>query len=569
MAKNKFMTMSAVETLNMANHHNMFLPDIQREYVWGMEDIECLFESILDGYPIGTCIFWKTNRRTINSENPNLYYFFSRFKKGETKNEKLGGALTEDLDYYIVLDGQQRITSLLIALQGSYKYYKGGKGKPRSDLSNWQEKELYYNLDYYNNNVDDEHLKKRFCFLTEDEMRGGNYYKVKSILTYDSLDELKGTLSGKSANCISDLCSLFKRLHSAGEDGLIHFYSIVENTYDEALNIFVRVNSTGRKLTKSDLLFSTLINGWKQGKKEIDELLEAINSIGDGYNFSRDYLMRLSLVLVDASTSLKVSSFTNEIVCKIREKWEKIKQALMSTVLLLKDVGICGDVLLSYNATIPLVYYVYKGGSFKSNESKRELIKFLAVSMVKGLFGVASNSALSSSRSILNSIDCKKKPFSLSFFDKLILTGGRSFNVSENDIDYWFNNFEKGSSTYIILALLYPDIKLGQSTFEQDHCHPWVAFEHKNIKHLNLSFEEEAFWRSKRNLLPNLQFLVKSENSSKKEQTLKDWMARGNIVKYYPDGVSNEFSSFEEFFEERRKLMVSAVCKVFGLNTIK
>ena len=46
-----------------------------------------------------------------------------------------------------------------------------------------------------------------------------------------------------------------------------NYYCIMENDYDEALDIFVRVNSTGRKLAKSDLLFSTLIDGWKAGKE--------------------------------------------------------------------------------------------------------------------------------------------------------------------------------------------------------------------------------------------------------------------------------------------------------------
>ena len=120
---NKYIDMSAKEALKLAKDKYLLLPDIQREYVWSMEDIEKLFESIVDGYPIGSCIFWKTNKKTLNAEKPNLYFFLREFKREESKNEKASEVFGEEGDYYIVLDGQQRITSLNIALYGSCLLY--------------------------------------------------------------------------------------------------------------------------------------------------------------------------------------------------------------------------------------------------------------------------------------------------------------------------------------------------------------------------------------------------------------------------------------------------------------
>ena len=82
---NKYEDMSVLTALRYAKNKNLLLPDIQREYVWDIEEIERLFESIVDDYPIGSCIFWKTNRKTINSEKPNLYYFLRDFQKNKTK----------------------------------------------------------------------------------------------------------------------------------------------------------------------------------------------------------------------------------------------------------------------------------------------------------------------------------------------------------------------------------------------------------------------------------------------------------------------------------------------------
>ena len=166
---NKYEDMSALTALKYAREGNLLLPDIQREYVWDIYEIEALFESIVDDYPIGACIFWKTNRATINRDKPNLYHFFNKFEKWKTKNERAPEILIEEKEYYIVLDGQQRITSLNIALNGSYTYYKGGRGHNKSNPKSWVTKELYYNLDFYKQNEeDDENPKKRFCFLTNE-----------------------------------------------------------------------------------------------------------------------------------------------------------------------------------------------------------------------------------------------------------------------------------------------------------------------------------------------------------------------------------------------------------------
>ena len=56
---NKYEDMSALMALKYANQKNLMLPDIQREYVWDIQEIEALFESIVDEYPIGSCIFGK------------------------------------------------------------------------------------------------------------------------------------------------------------------------------------------------------------------------------------------------------------------------------------------------------------------------------------------------------------------------------------------------------------------------------------------------------------------------------------------------------------------------------
>ena len=186
--------------------------------------------------------------------------------------------------------------------------------------------------------------------------------------------------------------------------------------------------------------------------------------------------------------------------------------------------------------------------------------------MAKRLFGVASNNALNSTRNTLKSINCKKTSFTLSLFNDVTLTGGRTFKVDEKmDIDYWLDNYEKGQNTYILLSLLYPNLKLSQVSFHQDHCHPYIEFDNKNIASLGLTQEKVADWQKKRNLLPNLQFLEGSENESKNKMPIKQWVANGNDFKYHPVGISLELKDFDIFFEKRRELIKKELKTIFEI----
>ena len=149
-----------------------------------------------------------------------------------------------------------------------------------------------------------------------------------------------------------------------------------------------------------------------------------------------------------------------------------------------------------------------------------------------------------------------------------ILTGGRTFTVSETeDIEYWLNNYEKGQNTYTILSLLYPNLKLSQVAFHQDHCHPFASFETRKLQKLQVPEGKIAEWQKKRNLLPNLQFLEGLENESKNQTPLADWVAKGNDFAYHPQNVSLALEDFDAFFNARRNLIKEALKTIFDINT--
>lgn len=191
---------------------------------------------------------------------------------------------------------------------------------------------------------------------------------------------------------------------------IINYFDVESESIDDVLDIFVRVNSGGTVLSKSDLLFSTVVSHWDKAHDEIDELLVSINRIGDGYKFSNDFIMRICLYLLNLPASLKVETFKKESVLHIKQEWPAIKKSVKDTVELLRDFGFYYENIISYVAINPVIYYYYYGGEF-SNATKPELRKYLVMAQLKQIFGASNNTALASIREVLSQE--KGKPFTL------------------------------------------------------------------------------------------------------------------------------------------------------------
>jgi uncharacterized protein with ParB-like and HNH nuclease domain len=125
---------------NIINRLNTryFLPDMQREFVWHQRQVMRLFDSIMRGYPIGSFLFWDLEFKDLGDFG--IYYFISNYKEGKHLEE----AFVKNPQLILVLDGQQRLTSLLIGLRGSYTIKK--KHSHHDNLKAWVEQQLYLDL---------------------------------------------------------------------------------------------------------------------------------------------------------------------------------------------------------------------------------------------------------------------------------------------------------------------------------------------------------------------------------------------------------------------------------------
>ena len=551
------------------NSRKIYLPAIQRKYVWDDDQITRLMDSIMLGYPIGTFLFWKVRKSIINKKEYSMYEFIKDFHERDVyKNPSAPQPFpigSDEETIWAVLDGQQRLTSLYIALQGSMSRKLPNKRWKNDDA--FPIKELY--LDLHSQRTDEEDISYEFKFLTQEEAKKQKddklWYLVKDILKY-SQDELvtdliipNGWASDKVA--MKNISLLHTRLVG---DEIINYFEVQTDSIDSVLDIFVRVNSGGTVLSKSDLLFSTIVSHWDKARDEIDKLLAEINKIGEGYKFSNDFIMRTCLYVLDMSVTLKVETFKKESVLKIKNNWENIRKTMKDTVDLLNEFGFNSENIISYVAVSPMVYYRFKGGNFDA-ESKSELRKYIVISQVRQVFGAATNSALTSIREALKAAPTDS--FKMGNLLKVRFTGERTLRYTSEEIDAMFDTYEIGAYTFMLLSLLYPNLKYSQKGFHQDHMHPYAGFEESKIANLKLpdgSIIDDVRkdeWRRRRNTLANLQLLEGRENERKNATPLVDWMVTANRenAKYMPSDSSFELSHFEDFMDKRQKLMSDAL----------
>lgn len=552
------------------NSRKIYLPAIQRKYVWDDDQITRLMDSIMLGYPIGTFLFWKVRKSIINKKEYSMYEFIKDFHERDVyKNPSAPQPFpigSDEETIWAVLDGQQRLTSLYIALQGSMSRKLPNKRWKNDDA--FPKKELY--LDLHSQRTDEEDISYEFKFLTQEEAKKQKddklWYLVKDILKY-SQDELvtdliipNGWASDKVA--MKNISLLHTRLVG---DEIINYFEVQTDSIDSVLDIFVRVNSGGTVLSKSDLLFSTIVSHWDKARDEIDKLLAEINKIGEGYKFSNDFIMRTCLYVLDMSVTLKVETFKKESVLKIKNNWENIRKTIKDTVDLLNEFGFNSENIISYVAVSPMVYYRFKGGNFDA-ESKSELRKYIVISQVRQVFGAATNSALTSIREALKAAPTDS--FKMGNLLKVRFTGERTLRYTSEEIDAMFDTYEIGAYTFMLLSLLYPNLKYSQKGFHQDHMHPYAGFEESKIANLKLpdgSIIDDVRkdeWRRRRNTLANLQLLEGRENERKNATPLVDWnevTANSENAKYMPSDSSFELSHFEDFMDKRQKLMSDAL----------
>jgi len=571
-----YTSISINELITEINSNKYYLPAIQRKFVWGEKKICDLFDSIMRGYPIGTFLFWELSAQ--KAKNYTFYEFLKNYHQRDSKNLVVNYRFSHDIKG--VLDGQQRISSMYIALQGIYQTKRKYARKTTDNA--YEERMLYLNLLSSKSDFEFKFLtkedaakyeKKRCYFLVRDALEQEDLSEANKLV--DEVIKASSTDINWTAKeeelAIEKVTSLIEKLN---DNQQISYFSIVDKDLDEILDIFVRVNSGGLILSKSDLLFSTLVAHWEDGRKSIEKLVEEMNGRDDKFQFNTDFLMRTCLFLIDAPINFKIQSFDAKNIDKIKTNWSSISSALLTTVDLLKDFGFDHTRMSSNYAATPIAYYIYKGGKL-TKPIKLDIRKFTVNSLLKQVYSGQADNTL---RAIRNGLREKvsdsnggyrliSKEFSYSSIKDIRLPAGKRIAITQEDVE-GFLQMKKSSHTFLVLSTLYPHFKLDQIEFHQDHMHPQSKFTQAKLSKLGLSEEQIEDWISKRDELPNLQLLKGTENKAKQAKFLKTWIenhepneAIYRKENYVPAKQSLDFEDFEAFFEKRKTLLEKRLLK--------
>lgn len=396
---------SIKQAIDKIDYNQYLLPAIQREFVWSAGQIELLFDSLMRNYPIGSLLMWK-----VQGENKTDHRYYSVLKTYREKyNTHCQEVNTSSIpDFEAVLDGQQRLTALYIGLKGSYAYKKKNFAWKDNEHS-IPTRKLYLCLteDSIDEDENEDGRVYDFRFLTKEELQNSDkiWFEVGQILALNGTFELNQFLKKKewdSNEYISN--TLSKLLDVIHVKTLINYYLELEQDYDKALNIFIRINSGGEKLSYSDLIMSTIISGWTSRTVSArDEFNNLIDEIWDSTEIviDKDLIIRAYLLIFSDDIKFRVTNFSIANAKEFKENWDGIRAAIVEAIELIRDFGYAERTLTSKNALLPIIHYLFISNRTKQFTSKvaykedRELIKrWFHTVLLKRIFGGQADTVL-------------------------------------------------------------------------------------------------------------------------------------------------------------------------------
>ena len=337
--------MKISELLDGIRKQDLVLPEFQREYVWTRAQAKQLMVSLLQEYPVGSLLFWKTD------EPPEL-------KMVDTTPDKLGTV-------QIILDGQQRLTTLYMLINGNIPpFYQ------EVDITT-DPRDLYYNLE----NGD-------FQYYQATRMRGNPiWHRVVDCFQGGEISvfEIAKELSEDDADTVR-LAELFNQnlnqLRNAAAIDLPVQTVPFHADLDDAIDIFDRVNSLGTKLTDADLALTHITGKWSQARREMKKKMASLSE--RHFDFDLTFMTRaLTGVVTKRALFETIHGVERD---ELESGWKELMKILDYLVTLLPSRAFIHSTqdVNSTNTFVPLVVYLtLNQGKFQNDRDMMDAIHWL------------------------------------------------------------------------------------------------------------------------------------------------------------------------------------------------
>jgi len=502
---------------------NLFLPHIQRPFVWEDEQMLRLFDSLMRNYPIQTFLFWRTKdeikaRKFMEQVDwdPDLSDFYE-------PNMSKGG-----VEKVFVLDGQQRLQTLYSIFRGAILSENNARQEAYFNITSGDkiaDTGLLYELKFTNEDIPlpwyrvanllGKHAQRNAEELADELNEALNEReKEKPITDHETSDDQRAREKRVRRN-MSQLVSLLReeRHFWVQElDGVAN-----EFPYKRVLDIFVRVNSGGTKLDASDLMFAAMKEGWDEIEEAIEETTELLN--GTNLQFDKTFPLKCLLVAHGRGAEASAEKFTGDdggkLLREMEDGWPRAESAFQQLRdFMVKDLKVYADkVIRSYTSLIPLFDFLYNNPN--PNETSRALMR--GYHYKAQLFGWYSQST-DTIVNALHSIIGKSLPTGFPIREVL-----EYFERRGNQIELKKSHITETRLRFILLNLVYVD-QMGASPFDVkykgnephiDHIYP----RHASITKLGLASTEV-------NHLGNYRFVGATDNIRKRGELPYSYFSR-------------------------------------------
>lgn len=557
------MASSLLQLMSEGLKGDIVLPDIQRSFVWSQSQICELFDSLFRGYPVGSFLFWKA----IGSDDTDQRIIFHNFVRdySETAGIPPQRDLTPGESKTFVLDGQQRLQSLYIALEGSYE----GDELHLDLLSGFDDRDAAAGIRYFVQFFNPKSLER---FVAKNP--GRKMVRVKDFVRLPPA-ELARFRTHALVGRYGFAAGTLEHVHAMEVVNAVHqslsypervpVIRIDENaataaecsSLDEVAEIFVRVNDGGTKLSRSDLIFSLMKAKWVGASEEIQALCDELNKKGE-FEVTKDFVLRCLMVFSGRSAKYDVSQIRkSDVMLQFKAIFPKAKKAIQSTfdfLVMTEGAGIRTWRLLSggqradrgYNALIPIGLFLFLRSAQEIPEKDRRALRRFLYTAILSRYPVRYvESRIDALAKVVRGAHERAQPrFPVSeciakMAEAELFTEPEELVGRANTLDPLLNILAGGGVDFSTL--------LDRNRPERDHIFP-----KSKLEGLGMPPEKVNHFANMRLLgkLPNIQKSAEDPElvfaGVKPESLMQDYLIPAHLLKY---------DDFERFLDERTQLI--------------
>lgn len=389
--------------VDMYKRGELRLPEIQRHYVWRATRVRDLLDSLYRGYPSGSILMWETDEPV------------------PTRDFAIATETTAFAGRKLLLDGQQRLTSLTAVLGGELVQVRGRKrpidilfnldhpdGPPTDDTEVTSDEdspvaaddELGDDADGADEGDDSEQglqekLNRRtFVVASKNLASLPNWVSVTQVFSTDGDAQLlkKAGITSFDDPRFQRYSDRLKKLRAIKDYTYVVHVLERNMSYEEVTEIFVRVNSLGAKLKSSDLALAQMTSRWPNLLKELEIFQEECEK--SYFTIDLGHLVRS--IVVFATQQCLFRSVASTPVEKLKEGWAQAQEGLRFAVNFLRsNAGIEDESLLSSPMFLHALAALSRVKDNKlTADEQRQLLHWLLVANARGRYSRGSTETL-------------------------------------------------------------------------------------------------------------------------------------------------------------------------------